>query len=124
MKKGSKKILVVDDNEALRGMTRKILENAGYEVLEAPDGATAIALMSEKPDLVLQDLLLPDFAGYDLVHKLRAHSKNPLLPVLAFSGFMDKPETPWDTSGGFNGFLGKPFQAEELLEALNTNLAP
>jgi two-component system, OmpR family, KDP operon response regulator KdpE len=120
--KGLKKILIVDDNTALRKITRKILEKAGYEVLEAPDGATAVVLMKEKPDLVLQDLILPDITGYDLVHKLRARSENPHLPVLAFSGFLDKPDTPWDTSGGFNALLPKPVQAAELLEALKANL--
>ncbi|HEY5040236.1 MAG TPA: response regulator [bacterium] len=122
MNKDPKKILIVDDNPALRKITRKILETAGYVILEAPDGATAVVLMKEKPDLVLQDLILPDITGYDLVYKLRALSENPLLPVLAFSGFLDKPDTPWDTSSGFNALLGKPIQAAELLEAIKTNL--
>ena len=117
-----KKILIVDDNSSLRKITRKILEMAGYTVLEAPDGAAAVALMGENPDLILQDLVLPDITGYDLVHKLRARSDNPLLPVLAFSGFLEKQDTPWDTSSGFNALLSKPVQSRELLEAVKTNL--
>jgi len=120
--KALKKILIVDDNPELRKITRKILEAAGYDVLEAANGAMAVLLMKEDPDLVLQDLILPDITGYDLVHKLRAHSQNPLLPVLAFSGFLDKPETPWDTSGGFNALLVKPISAIDLLEAVKANL--
>ena len=118
-----KKILIVDDNQGLRKITRKVLEAAGYEVLEAPDGATAVALMKEKPDLVMQDLVLPDITGYDLVHKLRAVCDNPLLPVLAFSSFMERQDTPWDTSSGFNGLIVKPVQTADLLEALRTYLA-
>lgn len=117
-----KKILIVDDNPALRKITRKILENAGYAVLEAQDGATAVVTMKEKPDLVLQDLILPDITGYDLVHKLRSLSENPLLPILAFSGFMDNQDEPWDTSSGFNALLSKPIQAAKLLEAVKINL--
>jgi len=118
----SPKILIVDDNAALRKITRKVLETAGYLVLEAQDGATAVALMKEKPDLVLQDLALPDITGYDLVVKLRAHSENPDLPVLAFSSFLEKQDKPWDTSSGFNALVTKPVQAVELLEALKTHL--
>ncbi len=117
-----KKILIVDDNPALRRITRKILEQAGYLVLEAPDGATAVVKMKENPDLVLQDLILPDITGYDLVHKLRSLSGNPLLPILAFSGFMDIQGGTWDTSSGFNALLTKPVQAAELLETVKMNL--
>ena len=116
------KILIVDDDAALRKITRKILEAAGYEVLEAQDGATAVAAMKEKPDLVLQDLALPDITGYDLVHKLRTHSENPKLPILAFSSFLEKQDIPWDTSSGFNALLTKPAKTAELLEALETYL--
>ncbi len=120
----SKKILLVDDNTALRKITGKILEQAGYQVLEAEDGATAVALMKEKPDLVLQDLVLPDITGYDLVHKLRAASENPLLPILALSAYLGQPDDDWDTSSGFNALLTKPFHADDLLEAIRANLHP
>jgi CheY-like chemotaxis protein len=117
------KILLVDDNSELRKITRKILETAGYEVLEAPNGAAAVILMKEKPDLVIQDLVLPDITGYDLVFKLRALSENTQLPVLAFSSFLEKQDGPWDTSNGFNALLTKPVQTAELLEALKIHLA-
>jgi CheY-like chemotaxis protein len=117
-----KKILLVDDNAPFRTITRKILEKAGYVVFEAANGGTAVLLMKEQPDLVLQDLILPDIAGYDLVVKLRALSENPELPILAFSGFLAKPDQPWDTSAGFNALLVKPVPTEELLEAVKIHL--
>lgn len=120
--KSPKRILIVDDNAAIRKITRKILESSGYEVLEASNGETAVILMKEKPDLVLQDLILPDITGYDLVHKLRALSENPDLPILAFSSFLERQDLPWDTSSGFNALLTKPAQTAELLEALKTYL--
>jgi CheY-like chemotaxis protein len=119
---GLKKILIVDDNSSLRMITRKILEKGGYEVLEAPNGATAVVLMQEKPDLILQDLVLPDITGYDLVDKLRAVSENPLLPILAFSSFLEKSDSPWDPSSGFNALLVKPIQSAELLETVKKYL--
>ena len=113
----------MDDNSPLRHITRKILEKAGYVVLEAPDGAAAALLMKEQPDMVLLDLILPDITGYDLVYKLRAIFVNPLLPVLAFTGFLEKPDVPWDTSAGFNALLVKPVQPDELLKTVKTHLA-
>lgn len=121
---GRKKILIVDDNAPLRKITRKILENADYEVLEAPDGATAVAMMiKEKPDLILQDLVLPDITGYDLVIKLRANSEDPLLPILAYTSFLEKQDGPWDTSNGFNALLVKPIEAAALLESVKFHMS-
>jgi two-component system, OmpR family, KDP operon response regulator KdpE len=116
-----KRIMIVDDNASLRKITRKILETAGYEVLESPDGATAVALMmKEKLDMVIQDLLLPDITGYDLVLKLRAKSDNPDLPILAFTSFLEQQDEPWDTQSGFTALLVKPLQSEDLLAAVTT----
>lgn len=117
-----KKILLVEDNPAIMKIMRKTLEAAGYQVLEAPDGKTAVARMVEMPDLVLQDLILPDISGYDLVIKLRARSENETLPVLALSGFLARPEGPWDTSAGFDALLVKPVSNAELLAAVKTFL--
>lgn len=117
-----KKILIVDDNEGIRKITRKFLEAAGYEVLEALDGKTAVDRMGEGPDLVLQDLVLPDITGYDLVYKLRACAGDRELPILAFSSFLERPEGEWDTSAGFNALVVKPVRSEDLLEAVHKYL--
>lgn len=118
-----RKILLVEDNPAIVKIMRKTLEAAGYQVLDAPDGRTAVALMAEKPDLILQDLILPDISGYDLVGKLRARSEDEKLPVLALSGFLARPEGPWDTSAGFDALLVKPVSNVELLETVRTFLS-
>lgn len=116
------KILIVDDDLAVSKITRRILESAGYTVLEAHNGKTAAELMTQKPDLVLQDLILPDITGYDLVSKLRARAEDESLPVLALSGFMAQPDEPWDTSGGFDALLVKPVSREVLLETVKNYL--
>lgn len=112
------KILVVDDDPAVRKVTRRALEGAGYLVLEAGDGKSAVALMAEGPDLVLQDLILPDITGYDLVSKLRTHSEEKPIPILALSGFLAQPDEPWDTSAGFDALLVKPISPSELVKAV------
>jgi CheY-like chemotaxis protein len=118
-----KTILVVEDDPSILKVLRRILETEGYRVLGAGNGKDAVALMTEKPDLVLQDLVLPDITGYDLVSKLRAHSEDASLPILALSGYMEKPDGPWDTSAGFNALLVKPIPAPELISAVKKHLA-
>lgn len=112
----------MDDNEGLRKITRKVLEAAGYEVWESANGASAVTLAKERPDMILQDLVLPDITGYDLVHKLRAACGDPGLPVLAFSSFMEKMDMEWDTSAGFNALVVKPVNAQELLETIQKHI--
>lgn len=112
------KILVVDDDPAIRKVFRRALEMAGYQVLEAGDGKSAVALMAEGPDLVLQDLILPDITGYDLVVKLRARSEEKPVPILALSGFLAQPDEPWDTSAGFDALLVKPIGPSDLVKVV------
>jgi len=112
------KILIVDDDPAVRKVMRRALEGAGHQVLEAGDGKTAVALMAEGPDLVLQDLILPDITGYDLVSKLRVRTVGKPIPILALSGFLAQPDEPWDTSGGFDALLVKPIGPSELVKVV------
>jgi CheY-like chemotaxis protein len=118
-----KTILIVEDDVSILKVLRRILETEGYRVLGAGNGKDAVALMAEKPDLVLQDLVLPDITGYDLVSKLRAHSEDATLPILALSGYLEKPDAPWDTSVGFDALLVKPIPAPELIAAVKDHLA-
>ena len=85
------KIMVVDDNAATRRMVRNALTRQGHDVIEAPDGATARSLMtSERPEVVLQDLMLPDADGFALVGELRTLARGSSVSILAFSGFVSK----------------------------------
>jgi CheY-like chemotaxis protein len=117
-----KKILLVDDNQQMRTLLVKVLTGAGYQVLEASDGKTAAELAAQGPDLVIQDLILPDISGYDLVVKLKARSGRADLPVIALSGFLAKPDTPWNTEHGFVALMVKPVSNLELLETVKKYL--
>jgi len=79
-------ILLVDDDDIVRDVTRAILEASGYEVTEAPDGARALALVEERDfDLVLADLVMPVMPGPELARRLRP--LRPDLPILFMSGY-------------------------------------
>ncbi len=114
-------LLVVDDDDAVRDLTRQVLESAGYEVVQARDGAEAVALVSQRADiaLALADVWLPDIAGDLLIRFLR--EQRPHLKALLMTGYPQdilerrgvKVEVP---------VLYKPHQPRELLRAIEVSL--
>ena len=76
------RLLFVEDDDNIRLALRLALEDEGYEVVEAPDGATGLRKFNEMPpDLVLLDLRLPDISGFDVCRQIRAHSVAPIIMV-------------------------------------------
>jgi PAS domain S-box-containing protein len=117
-------ILVVEDNPITRKMVRVALEAEGYSVLEAGDGRTAIEQMSRAPQVVLQDLLLPDMDGFELLQRLRAAPGGAEVPILAFSGFLSKIEQARSQSVGFTDYLFKPVEPSQVVRVVQTYLPP
>jgi len=116
-------ILVVEDNAVTRELVRVTLSAKGYAVLEAPDGRTALEVMAlTPPDLILQDLLLPDMEGFDLVRRLRALPGGAEVPIIAFSGFLSGLESSKALSLGFTDFLVKPVEPSRLAEVVRSYL--
>lgn len=114
-------VLVVDDNEALRGIVRDVLESAGYEVLEAVDGAAALERAAGHRGavhLLLTDLVLPGMDGVALAQRLRV--ARPGLRVLYMSGQLGDSLTGAASPAGF---LAKPFTAAALEETVRAALA-
>lgn len=109
-------VLVVDDEKMIRELLGETLEAIGYKVLTAEDHKQAIGVLkSEKIDVVITDVVLPDKSGIDLIKALKEGS--PQLPVLAISG-KGVPEQSV-LEAGADGFLAKPFRigkVEELIE--------
>ena len=112
------KILVVDDEAAIRRLLRGTLARAGYDVVESADGRAALsALAIDKPDLVLLDLGLPDRDGLELVPLLKRSAA--LIVVSARDQTADKV-TALDL--GADDFVTKPFDTDELLARIRTSL--
>jgi CheY-like chemotaxis protein len=79
-------VLIVEDEQVFRLIYRGVLENAGFEVLEARDGSMGWAMIKEKkPDLVLLDLILPELSGYDVLRKVREDEETRNIPIIIFS---------------------------------------
>jgi CheY-like chemotaxis protein len=118
---GPCRILVVEDNPTTRKFYRVLLESEGYVVLEAGSGAAALEeLGRELPDLVLQDLVLPDMGGMDLLRRTRALPGGRELPIIALSGFHRMLEEARGEPEGFDASLLKPVEVAALLQAVRT----
>jgi two-component system cell cycle sensor histidine kinase/response regulator CckA len=118
-------ILVVEDNAVTRKMMRVALSGAGYRVVEAEDGAAALARVRERmPELVLQDLLLPDVHGVELAGRIRLLPGGRDLPILAVSGVASQLDQAETLRAGFSDYLFKPVGTAQLLEAVARHLRP
>ena len=107
-------VLVVEDNPVTREVIRAVLSADECRVLEAPDGATALAVMErETPTVVLQDLFLGDMNGLDLVDRLRALPGAARVPIVALTGFLPSEEARALTAG-FDAYLIKPVEPARL----------
>ncbi len=114
-------ILVVEDNPVTRKLFRVTLEGAGYRVVEAEDGRTALELVPrEAPDLILQDLRLPDMDGLELAGRIRALPQGLELTIIAVSGLLSGIEAG---RASFDDFLAKPVEPSRLLETVGVHLA-
>lgn len=116
-------ILIIEDNAITRKMLRVTLECEHYHVLIAEDGKTALEqARTGKPDLILQDLILPDIDGIELNRQLRALLEVAEIPILALSGFLSKMEEIQHSHVGFTGFILKPVEPSHLVEILKSYL--
>lgn len=114
------RILIVEDDKAVRNLIATTLETQGYQYFKAETGAIAILeAASQQPDIMILDLGLPDMDGVDVIRKVRTWSNMPIIVVSARSDDQDKIEA-LDT--GADDYLTKPFSVNELLARLRVSL--
>jgi type II secretory ATPase GspE/PulE/Tfp pilus assembly ATPase PilB-like protein/CheY-like chemotaxis protein len=117
-------ILLVEDEESLRRVIKDLLEQEGYHICEARDGAEAMEQVDRhNPDLVLLDLNLPNIDGYTVLQKLRAHPRTEHLPVVILSARGDEDNEVKVLRLGATDFLSKPFRPKALSARLEATLA-
>jgi CheY-like chemotaxis protein len=112
------KVLLVEDDKALRRYLEVTLERAGYEVLPAADGLEAMKLaLSASVDLVITDAMMPNLTGHELCRFLRNSPKLSHIPIVLLSG-LDKKDASSE-SGLADAFLAKPVSAEHLINCVD-----
>ncbi len=114
------KVLVIDDEPPIRKLLKMGLTTQGYQVLEAPNGKTALELLAQKPDLVILDLGLPDMQGHDLLRTIRA--RNESVPIMVLSSRGDEAGKVQALDLGADDYVTKPFGMEELLARMRAAL--
>jgi CheY-like chemotaxis protein len=116
----ARKILLADDSVTAQNMGRKILADAGYEVIAVNNGSAALKKIAElKPDLVILDVYMPGYSGLEVCQRLKESPETARIPVLLTVGKLEpfKPEEAQRVRA--EGFIVKPFEASELLSTLS-----
>src|ERR1700694_3267600 len=114
------RVLVVDDEPAIRRFLRVTLEAHGYAVSEAESGREALAaVMAWQPDVIVLDLGLPDIDGVEVARRLRKWSRIPIIIVSVRAADTDKVSA---LDAGADDYLTKPFSSSELLARLRAAL--
>jgi CheY-like chemotaxis protein len=110
-------IVVADDESGVRSFLRKVLEGAGYQVLEAKDGREAVQqIETSEVDLIITDLVMPEQEGIETIQRL--HRMRPQLKIIAMSGQFAGPLLRATEHLGAQASIAKPIQPDELLEVV------
>ena len=110
----NQKVLVAEDEKAILLGLEENLKFAGYDVLSAEDGPTALRLgLEEKPDMILLDIMLPGMSGYDVCRKLRDAGAE--MPIIMLTARQDEFDKLHGFEMGADDYVTKPFSIKELL---------
>ena len=113
------RILVVDDESSIRLICRVNLDASGFEVLEAEDGETALSIArSERPDLILLDVMLPGIDGWEVAEQLSETPETSVIPIVFLTARSTAPDEHRSHAAGGVGYIAKPFDPTLLSETV------
>lgn len=116
-------LLLVEDNVSLLDVMREILLSEGYRVTPASNGLEGLkAFEREKPDLILSDVMMPHMDGFAMLEAIRAHPEGATIPFLFLSARSERAATAQARSLGADDYLFKPFEPNDLLDAVRIKL--
>jgi len=119
------RILVVEDNLANMKLATLVLRGCGHEVLQAADATEGLAAARrEHPDLILMDIQLPGMDGLTATRQIKADPTICHIPVLALTALAMQGDAERIGAAGCDGYVAKPIRYKELLQELQTRLAP
>jgi excisionase family DNA binding protein len=110
-------VLLVDDDERVRELVRVNLEFEGYTIREAASAEEGMTAIEEaKPDLILLDVMMPHIDGWEMLRRVQERHGVGSIPVIMFSGKLDEQAQAEAAQRGASGFVGKPFDLQQLVE--------
>jgi chemosensory pili system protein ChpA (sensor histidine kinase/response regulator) len=114
-----KLVMVVDDSLTVRKFTTRLLTREGYEVITARDGVDALKLLSDRsPDAILLDIEMPRMDGFEFAKTMKGDAKSLHIPIIMITSRTADKHRNRAAELGVDAFLGKPYQEDELLQAL------
>ncbi len=122
----AKTILIVDDSSSLRTVVRIALTRAGYEVLEAGDGAEALKVLDKagKVNLIVSDVNMPNMDGITFLTQVKAHAKHKFTPVIMLTTEGQDTKKEQGRAAGAKAWMVKPFNPTQLLDAVSRLVLP
>ena len=110
-------VLIVDDDPGVRRHVRVSLEAEGYTVREAGSAEEGLGVLDEAtPDLVLLDVMMPEVDGWEMLQRVQERHGIGTIPVIMFSGKVDSQGAEEAATRGAQGFIGKPFNPQQLID--------
>jgi two-component system, OmpR family, phosphate regulon response regulator PhoB len=119
------KVMLVEDEEAVRLLLRLTLELGSVEIVEAPDGDTAVErFLAERPDVVFLDWTLPGRSGIEVCREIRAQFDTEDTTIIMLTARSGEEERRVGLAAGADDYISKPFSPEHLLDKLREVLGP
>lgn len=116
-------ILVVEDYTPMAAAIGGVLEMTGYRVSVAANGVEALQIMADSlPDLIIADILMPEMDGYALYQEVQGRSEWRLVPFIFLSSMAEREDIQKGREVGVDRYITKPFEPEELLDAVRAGL--
>jgi two-component system cell cycle response regulator DivK len=120
-----RRILIVEDTEDNLRIARDLLSSAGYDLLEATDGAAAVSMAAlHRPDLILMDIQLPKLNGYDATRQIRANAALGGVPIIAITSYALSGDDIKAKAAGCDAYIAKPYSPRALLAEVRRFLGP
>jgi len=118
-----KKVLLVDDSSTTLLLERLILSHSPYDIVTAKDGVEAVEKAgSERPDLIVMDLVMPHMDGFEACHRIRANAATRNIPIIVVTTRGEPQNREAGFANGCNDFVTKPLNSVELLSKLRNFL--
>lgn len=118
-------VMVVDDSLTVRRVTQRLLVREGYQVALAKDGVDALQqLQSITPDAMLVDIEMPRMDGFDLIRNVRSDERTHRIPIIVITSRTADKHRNYAMELGVDGYFGKPFQEDALLQSIAARIAP
>lgn len=114
------RVLIVDDSPTETFKLRQMLEDNGYDVLEATSGEEGVQVAaSELPDVVLMDIVMPGLNGFQATRQISRDSRTSHIPVIIVTTKDQETDRLWGERQGAKGYLAKPVDSKTLVKAIN-----